>query len=185
MTPLVPTNTDPWPGSFVGADQGLHFPAGPLVAVVPGDADAVAVGVAGARKDIMDDGVGGPVVLSRSGPFGTHRGRGRQGKGLEDRIVDVAAHVAERAGAEIEPAPPVRRMVVAGDVVAGRGDAEPPVPVERRRHRVLAVGPGIAVAPVLVAEGVHLADLADDAVLNEPDAQTILDVPSESECPSA
>jgi hypothetical protein len=46
----------------------------------------------------------------------------------------VAAHVAERAGAEIEPAAPGERVIDFFDEGPLGGDAEPEVPIEVFRH---------------------------------------------------
>ena len=46
------------------------------------------------------------------------------------------------------------------------GHAQPGVPVEAGRDRVVAVGPGVAVAPVLAAPAMDLLDLADRAGLD-------------------
>ena len=129
ITPLVPMKIEPWSGSFMRAEQGLHLPRRPLVAVVPGHADGLALGVARAGEDVVDDGVVRPVVPARRRAFGADGDRRGQGERGEDRVEDVAAHVAERAGAEVEALAPVAGMVVAAaEERPLRGDAEPAGP---------------------------------------------------------
>ena len=93
----------------------------------------------------------------------------------EDRVEDVAAHVAERAGAEVEPLPPVARVVVAvaDERPLGR-DAEPQVPVEPRGHRVVLVGLRVRVAPRLAAPRVDFLHLPDRAVVDELHDELVL-----------
>ena len=78
----------------------------------------------------------------------------------------MAAHVAERAGAEVEPFPPVSRMVIPLQERPLGRHAEPGVPVQVRRHRVGAVGPRVPVAPLFPAPAMNLAHLADRALLD-------------------
>ena len=78
------------------------------------------------RKGIFDDRVSSPGMFIRSGAFAAHADRGGQGQGLEYRVVDVAAHVPESAGAEIEPFAPVSGVVpVVPDEGPFRADTQP------------------------------------------------------------
>ena len=76
----------------------------------------------------------------------------------------MTAHVAQRAGAEIPPAPPLAGHIL-GMIGPVRGRAQPQIPVQRRRDR-RRVGRPRAAAPVLAAPEIDPADLADDAGLD-------------------
>ena len=92
--------------------------------------------------------------------------RGPEADRFERRIEEVAAHVAERAGAEIKHAAPFERGVGVLLVSTRRSDAEPRVPVEMIGDGVVAGGavlalrppPGRAVGPEV--DRLHLADHA-------------------------
>ena len=82
----------------------------------------------------------------------------------EDRVEDVAAHVAEGAGAEVEPLPPLAGVIVAGDERPLRRHAEPAVPVQLgRAPGRCGRAVGSAIAPVLAAPAMDLLHLADGA----------------------
>ena len=79
----------------------------------------------------------------------------------------MAAHVTERAGAEVEPLAPVAGMIpAAADKRTFRADADPMIPVEARRNRIDAARLRLGIAPLLAAPGVDFLDLADDTVLH-------------------
>jgi hypothetical protein len=87
---------------------------------------------------------------------------------IEDRIVNVATHVAKGAGAEVEPLAPVARMVVTvADEWPLRRDAQPSVPVENGGHRRGIVGARVGVAPLFLTPGVDFFHLADGALLDD------------------
>jgi hypothetical protein len=73
----------------------------------------------------------------------------------------VAPHIAKGPGAEVEPLPPLTRMVISGDEGPRHGNPQPGIPAQLGGHRVAAVGPGIGVAPVLAAPAMDLLHLAD------------------------
>ncbi len=162
-------------GDFLGvADLGEDVGGRAFVAVVPDYFHSLAIGVLGAGEDVVDDGAEAPVVRGGGGAFGADaEGRG-DADGFEDGVVDVAAHVAEGAGAEVEAFAPVAGMIVAAaDEGAFGGDTEPEVPVEIRGHGIDAVGAGGGVAPGFVGPGVDFFDLADDAVLDHTHGEAV------------
>src|SRR4051794_26397681 len=110
----------------------------------------------------MDHGVVGPVVLARFWPIAADRERRGESQGLKDWVVNVAPHIAKRAGAKINPLPPVARVIVAiADERPLCGDPQPQIPVEGRRNRIGPFRPWRSLAPFLVAPGVHLFYLAN------------------------
>src|ERR1039457_6667185 len=86
-----------------GPGQRLHLFRRALVAVGPRNRHRLALGVLGAGKNIMDHGIGRPTVLAGLRPFRLQRQRGGQFESREWRIVNVATHVAEGGGPEIDP----------------------------------------------------------------------------------
>ena len=129
MIPFVPRKIEPCPGISVFPScestswGGRRSPSYQVtVTVLP------AVNLR-AGEGVMHDGVVGPVGFVRRRAFALHGERRGQGQGLEDRVVDMAAHVAERAGAEVEPLAPVAGMVVAAaDEGPLADDAQPQNP---------------------------------------------------------
>ena len=108
-----------------------------LLSVVPRDLHGLSFGEGRAGKDVVADGVGGPGMVVRRGAFAAHAERRGERERLEDGVVNVAAHVAESARAEIEPLAPIARMIPAlADERALGADAEPKVPVEALGNRV-------------------------------------------------
>src|SRR5262249_2308613 len=101
--------------------------------------------------------------------FRPHRLRGGQGQCAVHGVEDVAGHVAERAGAEVEPLAPLARVVVAFEERPLGRPAQPDVPVEVRRDRVGAVRPGGPGPPLLAAPAVDLLYLADRPLLDRGD----------------
>ena len=119
-------------------------------------------------------------------------GRVTEVQRTEREVAGMARHVAERARAEVVPAAPSERVidralaVVALALRGGGGlgalapfrlerplrrDAEPEVPVEIRRYRVLARGPHDTLWPDrAVRPDVDFLDRADDAGLQHLDA---------------
>jgi hypothetical protein len=174
MAPWVPRKIEPWSGTAEFAETRGDVGAGSLIAIVPSDFDGGAFGEGGAGKDVFDPGIDGPTVLVGGGAFGADadwRGEGERG---EDRVVNVAAHVAEGAGAEVEPFTPVTRVIPAvADVRARGGDADPSVPIESFGDGIGAVGHGVRVAPFLAAPGMHFADLADAQFLDSLDGGAV------------
>src|SRR5262245_12186285 len=73
----------------------------------------------------------------------------------------MAPHVAEGAGAEVEPLAPLAGMVVARNERPLWRHAQPEIPVEACRDRVFLVRARLAVAPVLAAPRVHFLHLPD------------------------
>ena len=73
-----------------------------------------------AGKDVAHLRVEAPVVAVGRTAVGPDRAGGRQRQRRENRVEDVAAHVAERAGAEVEPLSPFARVVVMGQITAAR-----------------------------------------------------------------
>src|SRR5437763_1991571 len=92
----------------------------------------------------------------------------------ENRVERMATDIAERAGAEIPPAPPFERQV-SRMIRARRGGSEPQVPIQRRWHRRRVFGPLDALRPILVEKAIRgtvgpdvdLAHRADRIVPNE------------------
>ena len=126
-----------------------------------------------------------PVMAGRRRTFRAHGDRRGQFERRENRIVDVAAHVAERGRAEIDPLAPVARMIVAIEIRPRLRDAQPQVPVERRRHGVGAIGHRLGVAPFLFAPGVDLLHLADGAALDQRGRREVFAAGVDAGCPSA
>ena len=86
----------------------------------------------------------------------------------------MAAHIAEGAGAEVEPLPPFTRMVVALDEGSFRGDAEPEVPVQIRGNLVFLRGLGLRVAPRFAAPRVDFFHLANRAIVDQLHHELVL-----------
>src|SRR5262245_49307616 len=98
-------------------------------------------------------------------PNSPSRGRGRRRlrrSGGPGRTVDVATHVSERAGPEAYALAPFARVVGILPERARAVHAQPLVPGERRGHRIGIRRQRLVVAPALVREGVHFANLAND-----------------------
>src|SRR5204863_10061244 len=91
-----------------------------------------------------------------------------------DGVEDVAAHVAEGAGAATEPLPPFAGMIVALDERPLGSYPQPQVPVKTGRHRVGPLRTRLRVAPRLAAPRMHFLHLADRAVVDELDHQLVL-----------
>src|SRR5439155_14816057 len=109
----------------------------------------------------------------RGGSIGMHLGacaengcRMPQAERPERQVHDVRGHVAERAGAVLPEAPPVRG-VDAVAVVTQLGRAEPHFPVEMFRDGLR--GAEAAVGPTFVAPVEDLADRADRTALDDLD----------------
>ena len=86
----------------------------------------------------------------------------------------VAADVAERARAEVEPAAPLEAVVDAALERTHWGHAEPHVPIEIRRNDVAAFGPVEPLRPDrTVRRNVNLADVAEHAALQYLDAAAL------------
>ncbi len=92
------------------ADQGLDLVGRAAVAVVPGEGQGLR-GLGGGGEDVADDGVEAPAMLVRGAALGADLGGGGELEGAEDGVEDVAAHVAEGAGAEVEPLAPDARVI--------------------------------------------------------------------------
>src|SRR4051812_21470040 len=94
--------------------------------------------------------------------FAAHARGCRQREGLEDRVIDVAAHVAKSPRAEVEALAPVAGVIpLIPDKLAVLTDTQPEIPVKSVRHRILAIRHLASIAPRLVAPGVHFLDLSD------------------------
>ena len=123
-----------------------------------------------AGEDVFDAGIDGPTVVVGGGSFGADADRGGKGKCGEDRVVDVAAHVAEGAGAEVEPFTPVTRVIpTVADERAHGGYADPLIPIEAFGDGIGALGHGTGVTPFFTAPGMDLGDLADAQLLDSLD----------------
>src|SRR5512140_2571539 len=117
-----------------------------------------------AREDVFDAGIDGPVPLVWRRAFGMDRSGRRQFERREDGIEDMAAHVSERAGAEIKTLAPVCGMIIGvANKRALGADTEPEVPIEIRRNRVVSVWARRGIAPGLGAPGMDFLDFPDGA----------------------
>src|SRR5579862_294378 len=100
---------------------------GPQSAVVPGHAHRGTVAHRGVVQ--VDDGCFGVAFVKRLAGAGLHRHRRRETQDLEYAREAVAAHVAERAAAEVVPAPPDKRQIRVIEWTLRRG-TQPQVPIE-------------------------------------------------------
>ena len=115
----------------------------------------------------MDAGRSRPVPLVGQRTFGADRKRRAQSKRMENRIENVAAHIALGPGSEIDPFAPVYRVIIAlADVRAFGADAQPQVPIEPVGNGVRGIGPLRRIAPCFGAPGMDFFDFADDTVLD-------------------
>ena len=137
------------------------------IAVRPSDLDGIGRGVRGALEGVFDDGVDGPVILVRCRAAGDDGGGRGETEGAEPTAEHVAAHVTERAGAEIAAAAPVAGVIVAVDITALAADAEPLVPIEFGGDGIALRGAQTQVTPFFVGEGMHFRHFADLSHLNE------------------
>src|SRR3954452_10405299 len=79
----------------------------------------------------------------------------------------MTAHVAKRAGAEVEAFAPILRMIIAiAEERPFGGDAKPMIPIKLGRHGISSVETGFAIAPEFTAPAMHFADLADRSRLD-------------------
>ena len=101
------------------------------------------------------------------------------------RAEDVAPHVAERAGAEADALAPLARMVDAALERPLVADAEPPVPVERRWHRIGACRNRPSSPHSLFAERVDFLHLADRAAPDDRLRESVATASTTPGCPSA
>jgi len=150
------------------ADEGFEIFGRAKRAVVPGK-DHFIGSVFCAWKLEADLDIEAPTVVIGCIANAMDSDRISHRSGGEDGIEDVAAHVAEGAGAEIEPFAPFTWVVIAGDEWAFGGDSEPGVPIEAAGRHVDAGGAGVTVAPLLAAPAMDLTDFADGAFLDECD----------------
>src|SRR5262249_42245195 len=116
-----------------------------------------------------------PTIVVRLVAFGANGFGCGERQRAEHRVKNVATHVAEGAGAEVEPLAPVARMIitVADEGPLGR-DAEPDVPIQSGRDRIFAFWSRIPVAPLLAAPAVDFGNLADRSGLDDRDDRSVL-----------
>ena len=82
-------------------------------------------------------------------------------------VDDVHAHIAQGATTEVETLSPLPRVVFTFEIWASGRRAQPQVPIKPLRNRI---GAGIGrrvIAPTLIRPHIHLADFADNALLQE------------------
>ena len=82
-------------------------------------------------------------------------------------VDDVHTHIAQGATAKVESLSPLGRVVFIFEIWAGSCRAQPQVPIKRLGNRV---GAGIGcpvIAPALIRPRIHLADFADNALLQK------------------
>src|ERR1035437_4126115 len=115
-----------------------------------------------------------PTPAVGCGAFGADGERRGESQRAEYGIEDVASHVAESGGAEVDSLAPVDGMVGIADEGTQRRDADPVIPVERGRYGGGALGQRIGIAPLFLAEGMHFLDLADDAGADQLDGGLVL-----------
>ena len=151
------------------ADAFLHICRRALIAVVPGYINRFAGGVFGAGIDVMDLGVDVPAVraLHRCGAFAADAERRGEADGTVHGIINMAAHIAKRAGAVVEAFAPVAGVVIAADVIVFRRHTAPGIPVEPGGHLVFAVGTLSGVAPFLAAPGMHLGYFTNRTLMHK------------------
>src|SRR6185369_1143349 len=105
-----------------------------------------------------------PIVGIRRRSLGTDRNGCAKIQRGENGIENMAAHITERTGAEIEPLPPISRVVIrVPDKRPLRTWAKPEIPIETRGHGVYTVGLRSGVSPGLRTPGVHFLNLSDSA----------------------
>ena len=122
----------------------------------------------------MDHRIERPTLAVRRGAFGAHGDRSSQAQSAEYRVQDVASHVAEGGGAEIDPLAPIHRMIDIEDEGTRLRHTDPVIPVECGGDGVGALGQRIGIAPLLFAERMHFLDLADGAALDQLDGGLVL-----------
>ena len=160
-------------GEFFVAEERDNILWRTFITIVPRDFDGIAGGVFGSWEHVFDFGVDGPTPFVWCGTDAFHGdGRGEFER-MEDGIVDVAAHVAERACSEVEAFAPVAGVVGAVDIGAFCGDAEPEVPCEALWYGIGVGGFRRAVAPLFAAPSVHLFDFSDDAGADDDRASAV------------
>ena len=114
-------------------------------------------------------------MVVRGGSTALHADGGGEGEGFENGVVNVAAHVAESAGAEVEPLAPVAGVVEAvADERALGGDAQPFIPIEFGGRGVCGGGHLAVVAPLFAAPCVDFFDFPDGSGLHEHDGGAVL-----------
>ncbi|GBL30332.1 hypothetical protein EMGBS10_14820 [Opitutia bacterium] len=144
-------------------------------AVVPVQGHALGRGERGRGEGPPDRFLFAPGLGVHAGGVRLRIDRRPQLQGREDRVEQVAAEVAQRAAAEVQPIAPVERVVDRGRVGSGRRRAQPEVPGQTRRHRARRRAcRELRVAVALVGQpGMRRAHLADAPLLDQPHRRPI------------
>ena len=121
------------------------------------------------REFISDDGPIGRSLVVHAGRPGFHACRCAQSERKKCEVHAMTGHVAQGTGSEIPKAAPFERHV-SRMVWPPGSDAEPQIPIERRRHRWCLLRPLDALRPPVarpVGPDVNLPHLAQHARLNQ------------------
>lgn len=162
-------------GPLIAFEQRKDIGGWFRITVVPRQVERFAVGIVGSREREMYLRINGPVPIVRRGAFRADRYRRMQADRIENRIEDVAAHVANGAGAELEAFAPVDRMIIfVADEGPIRANTQPKIPIEAFGNRIRDIGARRGVAPGFWAPGMHFFDLADDAIADELNGHAIM-----------